>query len=85
MKVKVLPATIGILTVAQTQALMDACPAAIVPAVAVGLFAGLRAAEIGRLDWTDIDFGHRFIEVKARASKTAQRRHVAISANLGDG
>ena len=40
------PRTIGILTVEQTRALLKACPESILPAVAIGMFAGLRASEI---------------------------------------
>ena len=79
MRVKVPPAPIGILTVEQAAALMDACPGAIVPAVAIGLFGGLRSSEIARLDWSAIDLDQRFIEVGAAKSKTAQRRLVTVS------
>ena len=82
MRVKVPPAPIGILTVEQAEALMAACPAAIVPAVAIGLFGGLRASEIARLDWRAVDLDQRFIEVGAAKSKTAQRRLISISDNL---
>jgi integrase len=50
--------------------------------VAIGLFAGLRVAEIERLDWSEIDFEGRLIEVTAAKAKTRQRRHVAMSNNL---
>ena len=60
-KPKVPPKTIGILTVEQSQALLEACPGVILPAVAIGLFAGLRREEIARLDWRSIDLDRRFI------------------------
>lgn len=72
----------GILTPAEARALLAACPAEIVPAVAIGLFAGLRTAEIARLDWQEIDFKRGFIEVTAKNAKSAQRRLVTITANL---
>jgi integrase len=81
-KPKVPPRTIGILSVHEAQALLSACPEAILPAVAIGMFAGLRASEIARLDWRAIDLGRRFIEVAAAKSKTATRRLVTISENL---
>ena len=81
-KPKVPPRTIGILTVDQSKALLSACSEAILPAVAIGMFAGLRAAEIARLDWSSIDLERRFLEVAAKKSKTAQRRLVTISDNL---
>ncbi len=50
--------------------------------VAIGLFAGLRPAEIGRLTWDEIDLEAKLIEVTAKKSKTRKRRHVTISDNL---
>ena len=82
MKVKIPPAEIGILTVSQAQALLVACQPEILPSVAIGMFAGLRASEIGRLNWRDIDLGRGFIEVRASKTKTARRRLVQISENL---
>ena len=81
-KVKVPPRTIGILTVDQTRALLMACSREIVTPVAIGAFAGLRRAEIERLDWRQVDIARGFIEVTAAAAKSAQRRLVTISDNL---
>ena len=81
-KVKVPPKAIGILSVSEAQALLQACPPSILPAAAIGLFGGLRASEIARLDWHSIDLDRRFIEVAASKTKTAQRRLVTISDNL---
>jgi integrase len=81
-KVKVPPAEIGILTVSQAQALLTTCAPEILPSVAIGLLAGLRISEIGRLDWRDIDLERGFIEVGATKTKTARRRLVQISENL---
>jgi integrase len=55
---------------------------AILPAVAIAAFAGLRHSEIARLKWDDVDLSRKFVEVKAKNSKTATRRLVAISPNL---
>jgi integrase len=52
------------------------------PYVAIGLFAGLRRAEIERLDWAEIDFESGLIEVTAAKAKTAQRRFVTLQPNL---
>lgn len=54
----------------------------IVPMHAIGLFAGLRAAEIERLDWREVKLRRGHIEVTAEKSKTARRRLVPIEANL---
>jgi integrase len=53
-----------------------------IPFLAIGAFAGLRTAEIQRLDWSEVHYEDRFIEVKAAKAKTASRRIVPISANL---
>lgn len=53
-----------------------------VPFLAIGAFAGLRSAEIERLDWREVHLKDRFIEVKAAKAKTASRRIVPMSENL---
>jgi integrase len=52
------------------------------PCLAIGAFAGLRSAEIERLEWSDIDLVGRHITVGAGKAKTAGRRLVPISDNL---
>jgi integrase len=54
----------------------------LVPYLAIGLFAGLRAAEIEKLDWSRINRWNRTIEVTAENSKTGRNRLVEISDNL---
>ena len=53
------------------------------PCIAIGAFAGLRSAEIERLEWSDIDLASGHIIVGADKAKTASRRVVPISDNLG--
>ena len=53
---------------------------ALVPFLAIGLFAGLRTAELERLSWSDITEGA--IRIEPRTAKTASRRVVELSANL---
>ena len=72
----------GILTPAQTRALLAACPDEIVAAVAIGAFAGLRHAEVTRLTWDKVSIERGFIEVSAASAKTGARRLVAITPNL---
>jgi integrase len=50
--------------------------------IALGAFAGLRSAEIERLDWSEIDLKGGLIEVKAEKTKTASRRLVPMVPNL---
>jgi integrase len=77
----------GILTPVQAEALLQAavdCMPEMVPAVSIGLFAGLRRSEICALDWSEIDLAASHIEVKGLKAKTRQRRLVSISDNLGE-
>ena len=50
--------------------------------LAIGGFAGLRHAELMRLDWSDVKLAQSTIVVSAKAAKTAQRRTVPIQPNL---
>jgi integrase len=52
------------------------------PFLAIGAFAGLRTAELQRLDWNEIDLERGYITVDANKAKTRQRRLVPISDNL---
>ena len=81
-KAKVLGEPPGILTVEQAASLLESADSEILAYCAIGLFAGLRRAEIERLDWSEIDFEEGLIEVTAQNSKTAQHRFVTIQPNL---
>ena len=52
------------------------------PCLAIGAFAGLRSAEIERLEWSGIHLAEKFIVVGASKAKTASRRIVPIHDNL---
>ncbi len=52
--------------------------------LAIGLFAGLRTAELLKLDWRNIDLEARTVEVTAKVSKTRNARYVTISDNLAE-
>jgi integrase len=54
----------------------------VLPMLAIGAFAGLRDAEIKRLDWSEVDIARGHIEVKAAKAKSARRRIVPIQPNL---
>jgi len=62
--------------------LIEAADEKILPMIVIGGFAGLRHAEIARLNWQDIDLEEGFIEVKAENAKTETRRIVPLKANL---
>jgi len=73
---------VGILTPAQASALLAACDDDMIPYIAIGLFAGLRASEIQKLNWAEVDLESGHIEVTAAKAKTRRRRLVPISDNL---
>jgi integrase len=50
--------------------------------LSIAAFAGLRTAEIQRLDWSEVNLTERHIEVPALKSKTASRRLAPITDNL---
>jgi integrase len=56
----------------------------VVPMLAIGAFAGLRNAEIKRLDWSEVDLARGHIEIKAAKAKSARRRIIPIQPNLAD-
>jgi integrase len=69
-------------TAEEMQRLITAADDRILPMIVIGGFAGLRHAEIARLEWRDIDLEDGFIEVKAENAKTDTRRIVPLKANL---
>ena len=76
-----------IFVVDELQPLLDAAnriQSDVVPMLAVGAFAGLRDAEIKRLDWSEVDLARGHIEVKAAKAKSARRRIIQIQPNLGE-
>lgn len=81
-KVKVVRKPPGILSPSDTANLLAAASEEIIPALAIGFFAGLRTAEIERLDWREIDLRRGFIEITAEKAKSSQRRLVQILPNL---
>ena len=73
---------VAIYTPAEVASLLAAAAPEFLPCVALGAFAGLRSAEIERLDWEDIDLAGRNITIGADKAKTASRRVVPIADNL---
>jgi integrase len=82
-KAKEIESTVGILTVEETAHLLESAAAELVPYIAIGAFAGLRRAELERLDWREVDLQSGLIEVTAAKAKSARRRFVKIQPNLG--
>ncbi len=56
----------------------------LVPFLALSFFAGIRLSEMQRLDWSAVDLKENFVRLPASITKTKQRRHIDISANLGE-
>ncbi len=83
-KAKVIDETPGILTVEETARLLESAATEILPFLAIGCFAGLRPAELSRLEWENVDLEAGLIEVTAAKSKTARRRFVRIQPNLAE-
>jgi hypothetical protein len=54
----------------------------IVPMLAIAGFAGIRDAEIKRLDWSEVGQKRGYIEVKSHKAKSARRRIVEVQPNL---
>ncbi|MFU8894098.1 MAG: tyrosine-type recombinase/integrase [Luteolibacter sp.] len=67
---------------AEMEKLLHHAPPDLVPILAIGAFAGIRMAELQRLDWKAVDLDRKFIEVRAGQAKTASRRVIPISDNL---
>jgi len=73
---------IEIFTPEEMSRLLLASHARILPLLAIGAFAGIRSAEIKRLDWEDIKWDRGYIEIAGKKAKTAARRLVPLSDNL---
>jgi Site-specific recombinase XerD len=56
----------------------------VVPMLAIGAFAGIREAEIKRLNWSEVDHRRGHIEIKSSKAKSARRRIVEMQPNLRD-
>ena len=72
----------AVLSLEQVSALLQSADPKFLPAIAIGLFAGLRPAEVRRLRWEDIHWDKKQIDVLATSSKTASYRYVPMSDNL---
>jgi integrase len=81
-KAKVVGKAPGILTINETGRLLESASPELLSYLAIGAFAGLRRAELERLDWSDVHFDSDLIEVTAAKAKTARRRFVKMQPNL---
>jgi len=81
-KAKVTGKPPGILSPEQAARLLEAASEETLPIFALGLFAGLRSAELARVQWHHIRWTEGLVEIPARSSKTASRRLVTMQPNL---
>ena len=80
--IKIGDGEIEIFTPAEIKKLLTHASEDFLPCLAIGAFAGMRSAEIERLEWADIHFADKCIIVGAGKAKSASRRVVPISDNL---
>ncbi len=75
-------ASAEVFTPGELAAILAQIPEELIPSFVLGAFAGLRPAEISRLDWSDIRLDQRVLIVGAHQAKTASRRVVPLATNL---
>jgi integrase len=84
-KPKLIDSPPEIFTVDELRALLESANRVapdVLPMLTIGAFAGLREAEIQRLDWSEVDLARGHIEVKAAKAKSARQRIIPIQPNL---
>ncbi len=73
---------IEVFTVAELTEILSCASDRLIPFLVLGAFAGIRHAEIQRLEWKDLRFDDASIEIGAAKAKTASRRMVPMTPNL---
>ena len=73
---------VEIFTPEEMNKLLGAVSQETIPFLAIGAFAGLRSAEIQRLDWSKVNLATGYITVDADIAKTNSRRMVPMLPNL---
>jgi integrase len=81
-KVKDIGGKIEVFTPEEIASLLSKATKELLPFLAIGAFAGLRSAEIGKLEWADVKFSTGYIVVGKDKAKTAARRTVPMPENL---
>ena len=72
------PSEITIWKPSEFAEMLSAARPELVPTLVLGGFAGIRTAEINRLDWADIDLEGKMVKVAASKAKTRSRRIVPL-------
>jgi integrase len=73
---------IEIISPAEMRELLVTARSELVPWLVIAGFAGLRSAELQRLDGSEVNLAERHIEITAKKAKTAARRLTPITDNL---
>jgi integrase len=84
-KPKLIDSPPDIFTVNELRALLDEAQRtepSVVPMLAIAAFAGIRDAELKRIDWSEVDQNRGHVEIKAGKAKSARRRIVEMQPNL---
>jgi len=81
-KVKITHGDVSVFSPDEMQVILHAAPMHLIPIFAIGAFAGIRMAELNRLDWSAVDLERGMIELRADQAKTASRRIIPITDNL---
>ena len=81
-RMKTLEKEPGILTVAECGALLQGAAPEVRAPLAIGLFCGVRDAELRRLDWRAVDLEGESLVIGSNVSKLSQRRIIRIHENL---
>jgi integrase len=75
--------TVEVLSIEQAADLLAHADEKIIPAIALGLFAGLRPESERNLDWSQIDFEDKQIDIDERNTKRPEsQRYIDMSDNL---
>jgi integrase len=74
--------TIALFTPGELRTILARTRIEMIPFITLGAFAGLRHAELTRLDWDAVDLESGYVTVDAAKAKTKARRLVPISDNL---
>lgn len=66
----------------EIEALLKVANPRVLPALAIGAFAGVRSEEVRRLDWAQVKLERGYIEILARIAKKRKRRLAPMPDNL---
>ncbi|MEI6279062.1 MAG: tyrosine-type recombinase/integrase [Verrucomicrobiota bacterium] len=72
---------VDILSPTEAAAILAACDPALLPGVVLGMFCGLRSAELSRLQWSAVDLAQGHVTIGAGIAKTGARRVCPIPEN----